>query len=99
MAPSRRKESIGQLVTELECAFHDDPEQIPGDDEMMLDHLGPQESLDLGHARLRSECWAGPPHNALRSARPQRQRTPLHLARPSAAAEARFTSGQGEFLD
>ena len=96
MAPSRRKESIGQLVTELECAFHDDPEQIPGDDEMLLDHLGPQESLDLGHARLRSECWGG---NALRSARPQRQRTPLHLARSSAAAEAHFTSGQSEFLD
>jgi len=99
MGPSRRKESIGHLVTELECAFHEDAAQIPADGEILPNHLIPQESLDLGHARLRSECWTALPCGAPRYRPPRRQRTPLHLVRPSAGAEAHFTSSQGEYLD
>ena len=57
-----------------------------------------QENLDLGHARLRSECWAALRPSALRLPRRARKRTRLHLTRPSAPAEARFTSRQAEFL-
>ena len=99
MAQSGRKESIRQLVTELECAFSDDPAQIPGGDETRLDRLAAQESLDLGHAHLRSECWAGAGHGFLRLARTARKRTPLHLARPFAVADAHFTAPRPEFID
>ena len=71
-----------------------------------------QETLSIGHAGLRSECWPGTRamdwgsgrsesaagrHAALRLRRPARQRTPLHRARPSQRAEARFTSEDYEF--
>jgi len=47
----------------------------------------------------RSECWAGLRHSALRSPWPARKRTPWHVARPSEAAEARFTPPQAEFIE
>jgi hypothetical protein len=100
MAQSRRNESRRQLVTEVERATQDDRARIPGDKETLLDHLGAvQESLDLGHACLRSACWAALRHSALRLPRPARKRTPWHVARPSAAAEARFTPPQAEFIE
>jgi hypothetical protein len=70
-----------------------------------------QETLNIGHAGLRNECWPGTSapgwgsgrsesaaerHAALRLPRPARKRTPLHRARPSQVAEARFTSGDYE---
>jgi hypothetical protein len=72
-----------------------------------------EETLNLGHAGLRSECWPGtgvpgsgsghsvsaaPRYPALRLRRPARKRTPLHRVRPSQAAEARFTSEDYEFI-
>ena len=71
------------------------------------------ETLNLGHAGLRSECWPGtggmgssccdsesasPRSAVLRLHRPPRKRTPLHRARPSQAAKARFSSDDYEFL-
>jgi hypothetical protein len=99
MAQSRRKESRSQFVTELECALHEDRAQIAGDNETRLDRPATEESLDLGHAHLRSECWAAARHGTLRLARTARQRTPLHLARPPAAADARFTPSRCEFIE
>ena len=73
----------------------------------------PEETLNLGHAGLRSECWPGTGvpgsvsgHSASAAARyparrlrrPARKRTPLHRAKPSQAAEARFTSEDYEFI-
>jgi len=68
--------------------------------------LGPAlDTLELGHAGLRKECWPGtsamvsstarsgpaaPRPVALRLRRPPRKRTPLHRSRPSRRAEARF---------
>jgi hypothetical protein len=71
------------------------------------------ESLNLGHAGLRSECWPSASDTrashrncgswparsaALRLQRPPRQRTPRHRMRPSRRAEARFISDDYEFL-
>src|SRR5690349_18682082 len=99
MTQSRRKGSRSQFVTELECALHEDRAQVAGDNETRLDRLATQESLDLGHAHLRTECWAGARHGTLRLARTARQRTPLHLARASVAADARFTPSRCEFIE
>jgi len=63
------------------------------------------DTLNLGHAGLRNECWpdtsamvsstsrngpAAPRRATLRLRRPPRKRTPLHRSRPSQRAEARF---------
>jgi hypothetical protein len=100
MAQSRRNESRRQLVTEVERAIQDDRARIPGDDETLLDHLGAvQESLNLGHACLHSpwRALAREPRRAQRAV--PKRRPALHLARPSAAAEAHFTPAQAEFIE
>ena len=71
------------------------------------------DTLSLGHAGLRNECWSGvsgmelgsrrrqtaaPRLAALRLRRAPRCRTPLHSVRPSQAAEARYTPDDPEFL-
>jgi hypothetical protein len=71
------------------------------------------ETLNLGHASLRNECWSGAsaiafgsyrgdsvaPRLATRCLRrPPRCRTPLHSVRPLQTAEARLTSDDFEFL-
>jgi hypothetical protein len=73
-----------------------------------------QETLNIGHACLRSECWPGtsaaswgsclsesvaPRRTPARFQRPARRRTPLHRVRPSQVAEARFTSQDYEFTE
>jgi hypothetical protein len=102
MAQSRRDESQRPLAAEPERAVDDDRAAIAviDEDEWLFDPLAANaEYLDLGHARLRSECWAPVRCGAQRSARPSRKRSRLHLARPSAVAEARFIPEHGEFLD
>jgi hypothetical protein len=71
------------------------------------------ETLSLGHAGLRKECWSGvsgmesgsrrrqtaaPRLVTQRLRRAPRCRTPLHCVRPSQAAEARLTPDDPEFL-
>lgn len=71
------------------------------------------ETLSLGHAGLRNECWSGvsgmelgscrrqtaaPRLATLRLRRAPRCRTPLHSVKPSQAAEARFTPDDCELL-
>jgi hypothetical protein len=70
-------------------------------------------TLDLGHARLASECWgrlrgsgsgtrsnvmAAPKRPALRFRRHPPQQHIRRCPRPSQPAEARFTPEGGEFL-
>lgn len=99
MAQSRRNDIQRETPTDLE-RVPNDRQQIAVDNEGLFDGFGPVlESLDLGHAGLRSECWAALRQRTLRLPRSARQRTPLHLARPSAPAEARFTPLQGEFIE
>ena len=71
------------------------------------------ETVSLGHAGLRNECWRGasgmrpgggrgepaaPRLATQRLRRPPRRRTPLHRLRPSAGADARFTPDDRELL-
>jgi hypothetical protein len=63
------------------------------------------DTLNLGHAGLRNECWSGTSAMvsstfrtglaAPRLRRPPRKRTPLHQSRPSQRAEARFILDNG----
>jgi hypothetical protein len=100
MAQSRRNDSQRELATELERALDGDRAEIADDDETLLDRLvAMQDTFDLGHARLRSECWGALRHRTLRRQGPARERTLLHLVRPSEAAEARFTSLSGELIE
>ena len=102
MAQSRRDESQRPRGAEPERAVDDDRAAIAAidEEEWLFDPVAAiPEYLDLGHARLRNECWAPVRCGAQRSARPARKRSRLHLARPSAAAEARFIPEDGEFLD
>jgi hypothetical protein len=102
MAQSRRDESQRPPGAEPERVVDDDRAEIAviDEDEWLFDSVAAiAEYLDLGHARLRSECWAPVRCGALRSGRRSRKRSRLHLARPSAAAEARFIPEDGEFLE
>lgn len=58
-----------------------------------------EEAPDIGHAGLRSECWAALQRHTLRLQRPARTRTTLHRKRPSPGAEARFTPQDFEFTN
>jgi hypothetical protein len=67
------------------------------------------DTLNLGHAGLRNECWSGTsamvsstfrtglvaPRRATPRLRPPRKRTPLHQSRPPQRAEARFIPDNG----
>ena len=85
----------GELAEEL-CAAPKRLE-IASDDGALPDrHITIPEALDLGHARLRNECWSA---LRKRSRRRARRRTLLHLVRPSEAADARFISAYSEFIE
>jgi hypothetical protein len=102
MAQSRRDESQRPPGPEPERAVDDDRAAIAAidEDEWLFDSVAAiPEYLDLGHARLRNECWAPVRCGAQRSVRPARKRSRLHFVRPSAAAEARLIPEDGEFLD
>jgi hypothetical protein len=114
MGRSTQNDPHRQSVPEEGSALHDDRAEVVGSEESLFGLSGaPQETLNIGHAGLRSECWPGTSapvwgsgrsesaagrHAALRLRRPARTRTPLHRARPSQVAEARFTSDDYEHL-
>jgi hypothetical protein len=106
MARSTHNDPQRQSASEVERALREDRAEVVGSDESLF---GPSavapETLNIGHAGLRSECWPGTSapgwgsgrsesaaalHAALRLRRPARKRTPLHRSRPSQAAEARL---------
>jgi hypothetical protein len=114
MARSTQNDPKRQSAPEVERALHDRAE-IEGLRENPIDRSGAaQETLNIGHACLRSECWPGtsaagwgsccsesvaPRRTRPRLRRPARKRTPLHCARPSQVAEARFTSQHYELTE
>jgi hypothetical protein len=114
MARSTHNDPQRQSASEVERALREDRAEVVGSDESLF---GPSavapETLNIGHAGLRNECWPGTSargwgggrsesaaarHAALRLRRPARKRTPLHRARPAQVAEARFTSEDYEFI-
>jgi hypothetical protein len=114
MARSTQKDPRRQSAPEVESALHDRAE-IEGFKENPIGRSGPaQETLNIGHACLQSECWpatsaagwgrccsesVAPRRARPRLRRPARRRTPVHRARPSQVAEARFTSRDYEFTE
>jgi len=94
MARSNQNDPERQLAPEVERALHDRVEIVQPQDRPFGRSVVAQETLNIGHAGLRSECWAA---LTPRSPRPARERTPLHGSRPSQVAEARFTSDGYEF--
>jgi hypothetical protein len=75
---------------------------------------GAEQTLNVGHASVRAECWACTSvmawsnrcgeltvtrGAALRLRRAARQRTPSHRLRPAQRAEARLTSQDPEYTD
>jgi hypothetical protein len=99
MARSTQNDPKRQLVSEVESALHDRGEIAQPQDRPFGRSVPTQETLNIGHAGLRSECWAALRQATLRLRRPARKRTPLHCSRPSQVAEARFTSQDYEFTE
>jgi hypothetical protein len=114
MARSPQNDPHRQSAPEVERALHEDRAEVVGSEESLFGPSGvAQETLNIGHAGLRSECWPGTSapgwgsgrsesaagrQAARRLRRPARKRTPLHRTRPAQVAEARFTSDDYEFL-
>lgn len=114
MARSRQNDPRRESTPDVETALHDRAE-IEGFNENPIGQSGAaHETLNIGHACLRSECWPAtsaaawgscrsesmaPQRIPSRLRRPARKRTPLHRARPSQVAEARFTSRDYEFTE
>lgn len=97
MARSNQNDPERQLAPEVESALHDRAEIVVPQDRPFGRSVPAQDTLNIGHAGLRSECWAALRQATLRLRRPARKRTPLHCSRPSQVAEARFTSDGYEF--
>jgi hypothetical protein len=114
MARSTQHDPRRESTPDVERAPNDRAE-IEGFKENPIGRSGAaQETLNIGHACLRNECWPGtsaaawgscrsesvaPRRTPPRLRRPARRRTPLHRVRPSQVAEARFTSRDYEFTE
>ena len=102
MPHSRRNESQRPLAEDLaqEQRVAEKRLEIASDDEALRDRCIPiPDTLDLGHARLRNECWGPLGQRPRRSRGSRHRRTILHATRPSEPAEARFAPSEGEFLE
>jgi hypothetical protein len=98
MARSTQNDPERELAPEVESTLHDRAEIVESQDRPFGRSVPAQETLNIGHAGLRNECWAALRQATLRLRRPARKRTPLHCSRPSQVAEARFTSDGYEFI-
>jgi hypothetical protein len=113
MARSRQNDPRRESTPDAERVL-DDRAEIDGLKENPIGRSGAApETLNIGHACLRSECRPGTsaaawssrrtesaaPRRTPRLRRPARRRTPLHCVRPSQGAEARFTSQDHEFTE
>jgi hypothetical protein len=110
MARSTRNDAQRQSALKVEPALSDVVE-LAGSEDTPLGESA--ESLNLGHAGLRSECWSGAsgrglgyfrsefaaPQFATQRLRDSRRRhTQPHHSRPPQRAEARFTPENCEIL-
>lgn len=110
MAQTKRNDAQRPSPVELEPTLKERGD-IAASDETSIGPLS-DETLNLGHACLRSECWSGMgemasgracgataiPPSVTRRRGPPRKRSPRHHSRPLRGAEARFTSDDYEFL-
>lgn len=114
MARSRQNDPRRESTPDVERALNDRAEMEEFKENPIGRSGAAPETLNIGHACLRSECWPAPsaaswgsccsesvaPRRApARLQRPARRRTPLHRVRPSQVAEARFTSQDYEFTE
>jgi len=83
MARSNQNDPERQLAPEVESALHDRAEIVQPQDRPFGRSVAAKETLNIGHAGLRSECWA-----AL-TPRSPRKRTP----KPSSQAPRAFLVG------
>ena len=113
MARSTRNDAQRQSAPKVEQSLRDLAELAVCEEDSFVE-LGPAlDTLNLGHAGLRNECWPGtsamvsgtsssgaaaPRRATLRLRRPPRKRTPLHRSRPSQRAEARIIPDNREIL-
>ena len=113
MARSTRNDAQRQSAAKVEPGLPDLVELAESDDGLIGELGAPLESLNLGHASLRSECWPGASGRGLEGSRrefaaPQfatqslrglrRRRKQRHYSRPPGGAEARFTPDNREIL-
>jgi hypothetical protein len=113
VARSTRNDAQRQSAPKIEQSLRDLAELAVCEEDSFVE-LGPAlETLNLGHAGLRNECWPGtsamvsstsrsgpaaPRRATLRLRRRSRKCTPLHRPRPSQRAEARFIPDNREIL-
>ena len=112
MARSTRNDAQRQSAPKVEQSLRDLAELAVCEEDSIVESGPALDTLNLGHAGLRSECWpgtsamvsstsrsgpAGLRRATLRVRRP-RKRTPLHRSRPSPRAEARFIPDNREIL-
>jgi hypothetical protein len=113
VARSTRNDVQRQWTPKVEQGLRDVAELAVSEEDSFVE-LGPAlDTLNLGHAGLRNECWsrvggmglgssrsefAAPQFATQRLRGPRRRRTQLHLSRPAQRAEARFTPDNREIL-
>jgi hypothetical protein len=96
MAHTKRNETHGPAAPKVERDLRE-PATTTAPDERSTDHSGAAlETLNLGHACLRSECWS--PSAARHRRGPAPRRSPLHCSRPPERADARLVSNDYEIL-
>jgi hypothetical protein len=113
MARSTRNDAQRQSAPNIEPGLPDLVELAGSEDGLIGESGAALESLNLGHASLRNECWSGASGRGLGSSRsefaapqlatqrllgPRRRCTQLHHSRPPHRAEARFTPDNREIL-
>jgi hypothetical protein len=112
MAHTKRNEAQKRTAPKLERDLHEGP-QIPKPEEVPADHSRASlETLSIGHACLRRECWPGAADrlsdypggasatalSAIRHRRPTPGRSGSHPSRPSERAETRFVLNDYEIV-
>ncbi len=112
MARSTRNAAQRQSARQVEQSLRDLAELAVCEEDSIVESGPVLDTLNLGHAGLRNECWPGtsamvsstsrsgpaaPRRATLRLRRP-RKRTPLHRSRLSPRAEARFVPDNHEIL-
>jgi len=98
VARSTRNDAQRHSAPKVEPGLPDLVELAGSEDALIGASGAALESLNLGHARLRNECWSGVGGKGLSLRGPWRRRTQLHHSRPPRRAEARFTPDNREIL-
>ena len=113
MARSTRNDAQRQSAPKVEQSLGVLAELAVCEEDSIVESGPALDTLNLGHAGLRNECWPGTcamvsstsrsgpaalQRATLRLRRPPRKRTPLRRSRPSQRAEARFIPDNHEIL-